>query len=90
MLNPTRIRGMIGSVTMVTISRIAATTPRKAVSSMIAREATAKIFTMSIGHGRKSTTKEKNVVKSDTMLEMYKLREKEEMMRTKKAQEKFR
>ena len=64
MLNPLRIRCMIGSVTMVTISRIAATRPRKAASSTIARETTAKIFTMSIGHGKKSTTKEKKLQKA--------------------------
>jgi len=73
MLNPTRIRCMIGSMTMVTISRIVATRPRKAASSTIARETTAKIFTMSIGHGRKSTIKEKNCerrFKSDTMIKI--------------------
>jgi len=52
MLNPTRIRCMIGSVTMVTIFRIAATRPRKAASSMIARETTVKIFNMSLVKGK--------------------------------------
>ena len=52
MFNPTRIRGMIGSVTMVTISRITATRPRKAASSTIAGETTAKFFTMSLVKGK--------------------------------------
>jgi len=52
MLNSTGIRGMIGSVTMVTISRIAATRPRKASSSTIVRETIAKNFTMSLVKGK--------------------------------------